>query len=79
MKIVYGSTETSSMVTMLNDNEILERVNSVGKPVGSNAIIIKDKNNVELEANKIGKVCVKSKSIMKGYLNDSNIQICIPL
>jgi O-succinylbenzoic acid--CoA ligase len=67
--IVYGSTETSSMVTMLKPSEMLGRLNCAGKPISGNSILIKDEKGFILKPNAEGRVHIISKSVMKGYLN----------
>ena len=70
--IVYGSTETCSMVTLLKVNEIMDRMNCAGKPIGENRILIKDLNDVALPPGKEGSVVVQSKSVMIGYLKNNS-------
>jgi O-succinylbenzoic acid--CoA ligase len=70
--IVYGSTETCSMVTLLKTNEILERIDCAGKPIDDNRIFIKGSNGENLPANSEGTVVIKSRSVMKGFLNNNS-------
>jgi o-succinylbenzoate---CoA ligase len=73
--IVYGSTETCSMVTILKTDEIVNRFNCAGKPIGDNRIFIKDANGKILSAGAVGNVVVKSKSVMKGFLRNESAKI----
>lgn len=67
---VYGSTETSSFVTVLSPNEFLRKPESVGKPIPPNEIFIYDENKNELINNIEGEIVVKSPAVIKGYWND---------
>jgi len=60
---VYGSTETCSMITALHPDEIKSKPDSVGKLLGGNKIMSKNKNE-------LGEVVVSSKSLFKEYYND---------
>jgi O-succinylbenzoic acid--CoA ligase len=67
---VYGSTETSSFVTVLSPDEFIIKPESVGKPIPPNEIFIYDETKNELTNNSEGEIVVKSPAVMKGYLND---------
>ena len=67
---VYGSTETSSFVTILSAYEFKLKSESVGKPIPPNEIFIYDENKNELINNIEGEIVVKSPAVMKGYWND---------
>ena len=69
---VYGSTETSSFVTVLSPDEFLRKPESAGKPIPPNEIFIYDGNN-ELPDKFEGDIVVKSPAVMKGYFNDEDI------
>jgi O-succinylbenzoic acid--CoA ligase len=67
---VYGSTETSSFVTLLAKAEFKLKPESVGKPIPPNQVFIVDEDGNELPVNAEGEIVVKSPAIMKRYLND---------
>jgi o-succinylbenzoate---CoA ligase len=67
---VYGSTETSSFVTVLSPEEFLLKPESVGKPIYPNEVLICDDNRNELSNHLEGEIVVKSLAVMKSYLND---------
>ena len=67
---VYGSTETSSFVTALSFDEILNGNKSSGKPLKNNFIKIIDERGNDLQPNASGEILIKSQSVMKGYLNN---------
>lgn len=77
VNLVYGSTETSSLVTALLKDEILIKPNSVGRAVPTNKIKIVDNNGNELKPFEVGEVAVKSNAIMKGYLNLEETSLAI--
>jgi O-succinylbenzoic acid--CoA ligase len=67
---VYGSTETSSFLTVLSPDEFKLKPESAGKPIPPNEVMIVDENKKEMQANTEGEIVVKSPAVMKGYLND---------
>lgn len=68
---VYGSSETSSFVTALSTIELKKKINSAGKPLPGNKIIICDENKIELPRNIAGEIVVKSDSVTQGYINNT--------
>ena len=67
---VYGSTETSSFVTVLSTDEFTLKPESVGKAIFPNEIFILDEEENELPADTEGEIVVKSPALMKVYLYD---------
>jgi len=67
---VYGSSETSSFVTMIKGKEVLQKTDSSGKILPPNKIYILDGSGQKLPAGKSGEIVVKSDSVMKGYINN---------
>lgn len=70
---VYGSTETSSFVTVLDIAEFKKKPESVGKPIPPNEIFILDEFGSELPPNKEGEIVVRSPAVMKGYFNNDEL------
>ncbi|MDX9923157.1 MAG: AMP-binding protein [Ignavibacteriaceae bacterium] len=64
MKIykVYGSTETTSMITGFNCNKHIDKIDSAGTPLF----------DVKIKLDKEGHILLKSDSLMKGYINYPN-------
>lgn len=62
----YGLTETSPAVTM-NPSYIKQFNGSIGLPVPSTEISIRDENGNELPINEPGELCIKGPQVMKGY------------
>ena len=62
----YGLTETSPAVTM-NPMYLREYNGSVGLPLPSTDISIRDEQNQELKIKKTGELCVKGPQVMAGY------------
>lgn len=64
MKIykVYGSTETTSMITGFNCNKHIDKIDSAGAPLF----------DVKIKIDKEGHILLKSDSLMKGYINYPN-------
>ena len=65
----YGATETSPVISL--NNFVDYRPGSIGKPIpGVEVKIIDTKTERELYAGETGKVMVRGKMVMKGYLGD---------
>jgi O-succinylbenzoic acid--CoA ligase len=67
---VYGSTETSSFVSSISDEEIYDKPKSVGTAVKPNQIIIVNENRFQIPWGEVGEIAVSSPAVMKGYYND---------
>jgi len=67
---VYGSSETSSFVTMIGGKEVFQKMDSSGKILPPNEIYILGESGQKLPAGKSGEIVVKSDSVMKGYINN---------
>lgn len=70
---VYGSTETSSMVSGIDGDKLRKKPASGGKAFKNVEIKILDDSHQEVEHFKVGEIAVKSKSIAKGYLKNSEL------
>lgn len=72
----YGSTETCSMITALNPDELRAKPNSAGKVIGENEIKIvkkekeQDHDHEQVKFKDIGEIAVQSKSLFKEYFDD---------
>lgn len=64
----YGLTETSPVVT-INPLDISEFSGSIGLPIPSTDISIRDEQNKEVPLGEVGELCVKGPQVMKGYYN----------
>lgn len=62
----YGLTETSPAVTM-NPSYVTKFNGSIGLPVPSTEISIRDENGNELPVNQAGELCIRGPQVMKGY------------
>jgi O-succinylbenzoic acid--CoA ligase len=67
---VYGSTETSSLVTYLDCNKEKNYKSSGGKPLANNRVFIVNDRKEPLPHNYKGEIAVKSDSCAKGYYNN---------
>lgn len=76
----FGQTETTSTVTLLGpeDHRIwegtpaerakkLQRLTSIGRPIGDAAVLILDEQGVPLEPGQIGEIAIVTARAMKGY------------
>jgi len=69
--IMYGQTEASPRITILNHKDFIQNMNSVGKAIPGNKIYILDKNKSKV-INKTGLIYNISKNNMLGYAKDLN-------
>ncbi len=65
---VYGSSETSSFVAYIGRDKLKDKINSSGKALSKNQILILDEKGNKLKPNQSGEIVVKSDSVMNGYL-----------
>ena len=63
----YGMTESASMVTYNHYHQHV--VGSVGTPVGTVEVQIRDMEGNVLEPYQTGEICIRGRNVMKGYLN----------
>ena len=64
----YGLTESSPAVC-INPVTLKEFNASIGLPLPSTEVCVRDENGVELGLNEPGELCVKGPQVMKGYWN----------
>lgn len=69
---VYGSSETASFVCALKENDIENKGESTGKPIGKNQIIIADENGEDYFAQTEGEIVIKSESLFNYYLKNES-------
>ncbi len=65
----YGLTETSPAVT-INPLDMSEFNGSIGLPVPSTELSIRDDKGSEMGVGETGEICVKGPQVMKGYWNN---------
>ena len=66
---MYGQTEASPRITILDHKDFNQNMNSVGKAIHGNKIYILNKNKNKV-INKVGMIYNISKSNMLGYAKD---------
>ena len=67
---IYGQTENSSLITTSRPHQGEGGVSSVGRPVPGVRVSLRDGKGHEVGPGEIGEICVRSPSLMQGYLND---------
>jgi len=74
----WGLTETSP-AACINPND-LDFNGSIGLPIPSTEIAIKDDAGQDLEIDQIGEICVRGPQVMKGYWNrpDETAKVMLP-
>ena len=64
----YGLTETSP-AACINPLDLIEFNHSIGLPISSTEISIRDDDGNELEIGQPGELCIRGPQVMKGYWN----------
>ncbi len=64
----YGLTETSPAAT-INPLDLKEYNGSIGLPVPSTEVVIRDEEGRDLPIGEVGEICVRGPQVMKGYYN----------
>ena len=67
--VMYGQTEASARITIMQPDDLPEKLGSVGKALEGEVIHIVDQDNKILPVGSYGEVIVSGPNIMKGYLN----------
>jgi long-chain acyl-CoA synthetase len=62
----YGLTETSPAAT-INPLDMHEFNGSIGLPISSTEVSIRDDNGIEVPQGQIGEICIRGPQVMKGY------------
>ncbi|MFZ4535733.1 long-chain-fatty-acid--CoA ligase FadD [Propionivibrio sp.] len=64
----YGLTETSPAATM-NPLNITEFTGSIGLPISSTEVVIRDDSGGDVALGERGEICIRGPQVMKGYYN----------
>ncbi|MTD54324.1 class I adenylate-forming enzyme family protein [Amycolatopsis pithecellobii] len=67
---IYGQTENSSLITTARPEVCEQDIGSVGTPVPGVVVSIVDIDGRELPPGEVGEICVRSHSVMDGYLDN---------
>jgi fatty-acyl-CoA synthase len=67
---LYGLTEASPGVTILEPDNFFSKIESVGRPMASVEVKVVNNQGVELPKGKVGEIICRGPNIMKGYYND---------
>ena len=62
----YGLTETSPVATM-NPHDLKEYTGSIGIPVPSTDIVLRDDSGQDVPLGQPGEICIRGPQVMKGY------------
>jgi len=75
----FGLTETSPAAT-INPLDIPEYNGSIGLPVPSTEVVIRDDDGKDLGLGEAGEICVRGPQVMKGYYNrpEETAQVMFP-
>jgi long-chain acyl-CoA synthetase len=64
----YGLTETSP-AACINPFTKTDFTGSIGLPISSTEVSIRDSNGVEVQASETGEICIRGPQVMSGYFN----------
>ncbi|WP_298393034.1 long-chain-fatty-acid--CoA ligase [uncultured Azonexus sp.] len=64
----YGLTETSPAAT-INPLDLHDFNGSIGLPISSTEISIRDDSGTEVPVSQVGEICIRGPQVMKGYWN----------
>ncbi len=64
----YGLTETSPAAT-INPIDLVEYNGSIGMPISSTEVVIRDDDGKDLPLGEPGELCIRGPQVMKGYWN----------
>jgi len=64
----YGLTETSPAAT-INPLDIAEYNGSIGVPISSTEVAIRDDSGIDVALGQAGELCIRGPQVMKGYYN----------
>lgn len=69
----YGQTECSPRVTVLQPEDSLRKLGSVGKAIPNVEVRILNKNGKEVSRKEIGEIVVRGSNVMKGYYKQPDL------
>ena len=64
----YGLTETSPAVC-INPLDLPAFNHSIGLPISSTEVVVRDDDGIDLPVGQPGELCVRGPQVMKGYWN----------
>ena len=62
----YGLTETSP-AACINPMDLKDYNGTIGLPISSTEVVIKDDDEKTLPTGEVGEICIKGPQVMKGY------------
>jgi fatty-acyl-CoA synthase len=68
---IYGQTENGSLITTARPEVCEQDLSSVGTPVPGVSVSIRDAEGCEVPRGTVGEICVRSGSVMEGYLDNA--------
>lgn len=69
--IMYGATEASARLTVLEHESLQSRIDSIGRPIPGVALHVLDENGREVPVGETGELVAAGPNIMQGYWKDS--------
>ncbi len=71
--VMYGQTEASARLTILDAGSLNDKLGSIGKAVDGVTIEVMNKDGQPVESGVIGELCAFGKNIMPGYWRDETL------
>ncbi|QYZ65145.1 MAG: acyl--CoA ligase [Gammaproteobacteria bacterium (ex Lamellibrachia satsuma)] len=68
--VMYGQTEASARLTILDAGKLDEKLGSIGMAIDGVSIEVRDKNGQSVASGVTGEICAYGKNIMPGYWRD---------
>ncbi|MEE4354104.1 MAG: class I adenylate-forming enzyme family protein [Desulfatiglans sp.] len=68
--IMYGATEASARLTYLQPDRLMDKIDSIGKPIPGVTMKVLDNNGVEVAPGRKGELVGYGPNIMQGYWRD---------
>ena len=65
--IGYGLTETSPIITMLDEAHASEKMGSIGRPASGAEVKLVDDSGAEVPEGEVGEIATRGPHVMKGY------------
>ena len=68
--VMYGATEASARLTYLHPDHLIDKIDSIGKPIAGVTLRVLDSSGHLLPRQKVGELVASGANIMQGYWND---------
>jgi acyl-CoA synthetase (AMP-forming)/AMP-acid ligase II len=70
--VMYGATEASARLSYVEPDRLVEKIDSIGRPIPEVTMCVLGEDDVELPSGKIGEIVASGANITSGYWCDSD-------